>query len=225
MVIPGSASKEKGTMITGLLGRKAGMTQVFTESGEIIPVTVIELGPCTVMQVKRPETDGYYAVQVGFADKRRKLSNRPMSGHARKANTEPKRFIKEIRWDGQGDYQLGQKLTVEIFNETKTVDVSGKSKGKGFAGGVKRHHFKGGPVTHGQSDRTRAPGSIGSSSDPSRVYKGLRMAGRMGGRTTMRNLVVVKVDPDNNCLLVKGAVPGPTGGYVEVRRAKAHRSA
>lgn len=198
------------------------MTQMFTEKGEVVPVTVLEMGPCVVMQVKTPETDGYYALQVGFQDKRRKRSSKAQSGHAKKAGTEPKRLIREIPWDGQGEYKLGQTLTVSLFSEVKLVDVSGTSKGRGFAGVVKRHHFAGGPKTHGQSDRQRAPGSIGSSSDPSRVYKGLRMAGRMGGRVTKLNLEVVKVDPDNNCLLVKGGVPGPTGGYVEVRRAKAH---
>jgi len=209
-------------MVTGLLGKKAGMTQLFTQKGEAVSVTVLEVGPCVVMQVKTPETDGYYALQLGFEDKPRKRSNRPQSGHAKKANTEPKRLIREMPWDGQGEYQQGQTLTVGVFSEIKMVDVSGQSKGRGFAGVVKRHHFRGGPVSHGQSDRTRAPGSIGSSSDPSRVYKGLRMAGRMGGRVTMRNLEIVKVDPDNNCIVVKGAVPGPTGSYVEVRRAKAH---
>jgi len=209
-------------MIDGLLGKKAGMTQVFTESGRMIPVTVIELGPCTVMQVKAPDTDGHHALQLGFEDKRRKLSNRPESGHARKANTEPKKFVREFPWDGEGEYQLGQRIGVDIFNDVKWVDVSGMSKGRGFAGVVRRHGFRGGPKTHGQKDRHRAPGSIGQSSDPSRVLKGTRMAGRMGGRVTARNLQVVKVDPENNCLLVKGAVPGPSGGYVEVRKAKAH---
>ncbi|HUU70677.1 MAG TPA: 50S ribosomal protein L3 [Planctomycetota bacterium] len=209
-------------MIAGLLGKKAGMMQYFTEKGEVVPVTVLQVGPCVVMQVKKPETDGYYALQLGFEDKRRKRSNRAQSGHARKANTEPKRMIREMAWDGQGEFSLGQALTVSLFNDVKYVDVSGKSKGRGFAGVIKRHHFAGGPSTHGQSDRQRAPGSIGSSSNPSRVYKGLRMAGRMGGRATKRNLEIVKIDPENNCLLVKGAVPGPTGGYVEVRTAKAH---
>ncbi len=209
-------------MVNGMLGKKVGMTQVFTESGEAVPVTVIELGPCTVMQVKSSETDGYSALQLGFSDKRRKRSNRAESGHARKANAEPKKFVKEIDWDGEGEYELGQTLTVDVFNEVKWVDVSGTSKGRGFAGVVKRHGFKGGPKSHGQKDRHRAPGSIGQSSDPSRVFKGTRMAGRMGGRMTTRNLEVVKVDPENNCLLIKGAVPGPNGGYVEVRKAKAH---
>ena len=209
-------------MVTGLVGKKAGMTQMFTEKGEVVPVTVIEMGPCVVMQVKTPETDGYYALQVGFEDKRRKRSTKAQSGHAKKASTEPKRLIREVPWDGQGEYKLGQTLTVSLFSEMKIVDVVGTSKGRGFAGVVKRYHFAGGPSTHGQSDRQRAPGSIGSSSDPSRVFKGQRMAGRMGGRVTKRNLEIVKVDSDNNCLLVKGAVPGPTGGYVEVRKAKSH---
>lgn len=213
---------DRQTMVNGLLGKKAGMTQVFTESGEMVPVTVIELGPCTVMQIKAPETDGYYALQLGFADKRRKCSNRPESGHARKVNSEPKKLIREILWDGEGEYEPGQTLTVDVFNDVKWVDVSGVSKGRGFAGVVKRHGFRGGPKSHGQKDRHRAPGSIGQSSDPSRVFKGTRMAGRMGGRVTARNLEVVKLDPENNCLLVKGAVPGPNGGYVEVRKAKAH---
>ncbi|NQT18287.1 MAG: 50S ribosomal protein L3 [Planctomycetes bacterium] len=209
-------------MANGMLGKKIGMTQVFTESGEAVPVTVIEIGPCTVMQVKSAQTDGYSALQLGFADKARKRSNRAESGHARKANAEPKRFVREVGWDGQGEYELGQTLTVDVFNEIKWVDVSGTSKGRGFAGVVKRHGFKGGPKSHGQKDRHRAPGSIGQSSDPSRVFKGTRMAGRMGGRVTTRNLEVVKIDPENNCLLVKGAAAGPNGGYVEVRKAKAH---
>jgi len=210
-------------MVNGLLGRKAGMTQIFTESGEAVPVTVVELGPCTIMQLKTPEADGYSALQLGFDDKRRKRSSRAESGHARKAGSEPKKLVSEMRWDGEGDYKLGQTLTVDIFKDVKYVDVTGRSKGKGFQGGVRRHGFKGGPKTHGQSDRHRAPGSIGASSDPSRVFKGTRMAGRMGGvRVTARNLEVVKVDPDNNCILINGAVPGPTGSYVTVRVAKAH---
>ncbi len=209
-------------MANGLLGKKAGMTQVFNESGEAVPVTVILVGPCTVMQMKTHEADGYHALQLGFEDLPRRRSNRPRSGHARKANAEPKKFVREVGWDGEGEYELGQTLTVDVFNEVKWVDVSGVSKGRGFAGVVKRHGFKGGPKTHGQHDKHRSPGSIGQSSDPSRVFKGTRMAGRMGGSVTVRNLQIIKVDPENNCLLVKGAVPGPTGSYVEVRKAKAH---
>jgi len=209
-------------MVNGLLGKKAGMTQLFTDSGELVPVTVIEAGPCTVMQVKTPDSDGYYALQLGFEDKRRKRSTRAESGHARKAQAEPKRFMREVSWDGEGEYSLGQELSVDVFSDVQFVDVSGISKGRGFAGVVRRHGFRGGPKTHGQKDRHRAPGSIGQSSDPSRVFKGTRMAGRMGGRITTRNLRVVKVDTENNCLLVKGAVPGPVGGYVEIRKAKAH---
>lgn len=206
-------------MINHLLGRKIGMTQIFTEKGEVVPVTVVECGPCVVMQIKRPETDGYTALQLGFADKKASRVNQPEAGHAKKANTTPKRFIREIPWDGKDDVKLGQQLTVEIFKDIKRVDVVGTMKGRGFAGVVKRHHFAGGPKTHGQSDRHRAPGSIGSSAWPSRVRKGMRMAGHMGAcRRTVRNLEVVQINPEKNLMLIKGGIPGPNGGFVIVRQ-------
>lgn len=211
-------------MITTLLGKKAGMTQVFAEDGTVVPVTVIECGPCVVMQVKTTETDGYNALQLGFEDKRQKLAKKPEIGRAKKANTQPKRFIREIEWDGQGDFPLGSQITVDLFARIGRVDVIGTSKGRGFAGTVKRHGFHGGPKTHGQSDRHRAPGSIGMSSDPSRVKKGVRMSGHMGHvRRTARNLAVVKVDPEKHCLLVEGSVPGPNGGFLIVRKTRKHK--
>ena len=206
-------------MVDSLLGRKVGMTSVYNEAGEMIPVTVIELGPCAVVQVKNTDKDGYQSLQLGFQDRRAKNVTQPMQGHYAKAGTAPKRFLREVKWDGTGDIKQGALLTAELFENEKRVDVIGTTKGRGFQGVVKRHGFAGGPRTHGQCDRLRAPGSIGSSSYPSRVYKGLRMAGRMGGaRFTMRNLAVVKVDKERNAILVAGPVPGPNSGYVMVRR-------
>lgn len=206
-------------MVDSLLGRKVGMTSVYNEAGEMIPVTVIELGPCAVVQVKNTDKDGYQALQLGFQDRTLKNVKKPMQGHFAKAGTGPKRFLHEVKWDGTGDVKQGSLLTVELFENEKKVDVIGTTKGRGFQGTVKRHGFAGGPRTHGQSDRQRAPGSIGSSSFPSRVYKGLRMAGRMGGaRFTMQNLKVVKIDKERNAILVAGPVPGPNTGFVIVRR-------
>jgi large subunit ribosomal protein L3 len=204
-------------MIQGLIGKKLGMTQIFDESGLAYPVTVIEIGPCVVTQVKTPESDGYSAVQLGFGlDKR---LNSPERGHRRKSGF-MSRALREVKATDPGDFTVGQVLNADAFTEGELVDVTGTSKGRGFQGGVKRHGFHGGPKTHGQSDRHRAPGSIGSSATPGRVFKGMRMAGRMGNdRVTIQNLKVLRVDPNRNVLLVEGSVPGPNEGLVLVRRA------
>ena len=206
-------------MVDTLLGKKIGMTAVYTDSGELVPVTVIQVGPCAVVQVKTAKTDGYTALQLGFEDRRPKNVTQPMRGHYEKAGTEPKRFLREVAWDGEDDIEPGAVLTAEIFADEQRVDVIGTTKGRGFQGVVKRHGFAGGPKTHGQGDRHRAPGSIGQSAYPSRVLKGMRMPGRMGGaRRTVRNLPVVRLYTERNAILVKGAVPGPNSGYVIVRR-------
>jgi large subunit ribosomal protein L3 len=206
--------------MVGIIGRKLGMTRLFTERGKVIPVTVIEAGPCYVTQVKTKERDGYDAVQLGFQEVKERSLNKPLLGHLKKAGVKALRVLREFR-----DFQLeepvspGQEVRVDIFRVGDLVDVTGYSKGRGFAGVVKRHKFGGGPKTHGQSDRWRAPGSLGQSSFPSRVFKGLRMAGRMGNRrVTVKHLEVVKVDPENNLLVVKGAVPGATKGIVTIKR-------
>jgi len=201
----------------GILGKKVGMTQVFDETGEVIPVTVIEAGPCYVTQIKSTKVDGYEAIQLGFGEAKR--VNKPQRGHLPKGVPDL-RYLREVRVDDISGYEVGQKLDAGIFAVGDLVDVTGVSKGKGFAGGMKRHGFRGGPATHGQSDRARAPGSIGSTSTPGRVWKGMRMAGHMGDhRTTVQNLEVVLVDPERNLLAVKGAVPGAKGRLVAVRSA------
>lgn len=200
----------------GLLGKKIGMMRIFTETGEIQPVTIVQLGPCYVTQVKTTATDGYNAIQIGFGHKRR--LNKPEAGHL--GDNPPVRYLREIRTDDAADYQVGQVLDVSLFQPGDLVDVTGTSKGKGFAGAVKRYGFRGGPKTHGQSDRHRAVGSIGSTTTPGRVFKGLRAPGHMGNRrTTILNLEVVKVDVERNLIAVRGAVPGPTGGLLLVRNA------
>lgn len=209
-------------MIEGLLGYKLGMTRIFQDDGTVVPVTVIQAGPCWVVQVKTPERDGYWAVQLGFDTKKR--VNKPMRGHLKGLGN--LRHLREFRLlDGADQVAVGQKVDVTIFKPGDLVDVTGTSKGRGFAGVVKRHGFAGGPKTHGQSDRWRAPGSIGATTDPGRVIKGLRMAGHMGHRrVTVQNLEVVRVDPERNLLFVKGAVPGPRRGLLMVRHAvKARR--
>ena len=193
----------------GIIGRKIGMSRIFDSSGDVIPVTVIEAGPCTVIQLKTEEKDGYQAAQLGFGGKRKSLVNKPLSGHFSKAKSEPKGVLKEVGLNQEEKLDTGQEVKVDIFSVGEKVDVTGISKGLGFQGGVRRHHFKGGPKSHGQSDRLRAPGSIGGSSYPSRVWKGQRMAGRMGAeRVTVRNLEIVDLDLKRNIMLVKGAVPG-----------------
>jgi large subunit ribosomal protein L3 len=204
-------------MIQGMIGKKLGMSQIFDETGLAHPVTVLEVGPCVVTQIKTPERDGYSAIQLGFGlDKR---LNRPEQGH-RRASGFMSRTLREVIADNVEEFTIGQVITAHTFSEGELVDVIGTSKGRGFQGGVKRHGFRGGPRTHGQSDRLRAPGSIGSSATPGRVFKGLRMAGRMGNdRVTVQNLKVLRVDPERNLLLVKGSVPGANEGLVLVRRA------
>jgi large subunit ribosomal protein L3 len=206
----------------GILGKKLGMTQVFGDGGAMVPVTVLEVGPCLVVQRKTKETDGYEAVQVGFveASKPMRSVSKPMQGHFKKAGVAAARRVAEFKIDAAEEWKAGDEVKASIFNAGEYVDVVGTSKGKGFAGVVKRHGFRGGRATHGSMFH-RAPGSIGASSFPSRVYPGMRAAGRMGGaRITAKNLKVVAVDAEKNLLLVCGAVPGATGSYVAVKRAK-----
>lgn len=207
----------------GILGKKVGMTQVFDDLGEVIPVTVIEAGPCFVAQVKTVERDGYTAIQLGFDEAKPKRLTQPQLKHLQKSNVPPLRHLREIRLttDELANFEEGQKLTVDIFEEGEFVDVTGTSKGRGFAGVVKRHGFRGGPKSHGQSDRHRTPGSIGACTTPGRVFKGKRMPGRMGGeRVTAQGLKVVMVDPERNLLAVKGAVPGAKNGLLQIRQAR-----
>ncbi len=202
-------------MVAGLIGRKVGMTQVFAENGAAVPVTVLEAGPCVVLEVKTSEKHGYEAAQLGLLEKKR--VTKPQEGHAKKHGAPPVRVVREFAYDAKPE--PGEKVTVEIFKDMKYVDVSGTSKGRGFTGVVKRWGFKGGPKSHGSMFH-RAPGSIGASSFPSRVWKGMKMGGRYGNtRVTVQSLEVIKVDPEKNLLLVKGAVPGHRKGYVLIRRA------
>lgn len=204
-------------MNAALLGKKLGMTSLFTEAGVHIPCTVIEAGPCPVVQVKTMDNDGYKAVQVGFEEINEKNVNKPIAGHFKKAAIKPLRHLKEFR-DYDAAVEIGVALTVDQFKKGDKVKISGNSKGRGFQGVVKRHHFGGvGMGTHGQSDRQRHPGSIGSSSYPSRVFKGLRMAGRMGGKPiSIRNLEIVDIIPERNLILIKGSVPGPVNSVLEI---------
>ncbi len=204
-------------MTGAILGKKIGMTSFFDNEGVKIPCTVVEAGPCPVVQVKSNETDGYTSVQIGFGEIREKNVNKPLKGHFAKASVNPTRYLKEFRAPGK-DYKVGEELTVEQFEIGDKVRVSGKSKGKGFQGVMKRHNFGGvGMATHGQSDRQRHPGSIGQSSYPSRVMKGLKMAGRMGGkRVTVRNIEVLEIIPEQNLLILKGCVPGASNSLIEI---------
>jgi len=206
--------------MSAILGRKVGMTSVFDANGRQTVVTVIEAGPCAVTQVKTPDTDGYSAIQMGFQDKKAKRTTKALQGHFEAAGVESKKHVVEFR-DLDLDVSLGDDVTVDLFAEGDVVAVSGTSKGKGFQGVVKRHNFAGvGDATHGQHNRQRAPGSIGQASDPSRVFKGTKMGGRMGGeRVTVKGLRVVRTLPDNNLILIKGAVPGHKNGIVEIRKA------
>ncbi len=206
-------------MINGILGRKIGMTQIFTDKGEAIPVTVIEAGPCVVTQVRTKDNDGYEAVQLGFGDVKIKHVNKPKQGHLKAAGRLVK-HMREMKTTDINSHNVGDIVNVDVFSVGEKVDVVGTSKGRGFAGVVKRHGFSGGPATHGQSDRHRAPGSIGSGTTPGRVWKNMRMAGRMGNdRVTVQNLEIVQVDLDRHVLLVKGSVPGAKNGLVMVKRA------
>lgn len=205
-------------MAKGILGRKIGMTQIFTEEGKLIPVTVVKATPNVVLQVKTNETDGYEAVQVGFEDKREKLANKPEMGHVKKAETAPKRFIREFRRLNVAEYQVGQEIKVDTFAEGDIVDVTGKTKGKGFQGVIKRHGQSRGPMAHG-SRYHRRPGSMGGI-QANRVYKGKKLPGQMGGKiVTVQNLEIVKVDPERHVLLIKGNVPGAKKSLVTVRSA------
>ena len=205
--------------MSGILGRKIGMTSIFDENGKNIPCTVIEAGPCVVTQVRTKEKDGYEAIQLGFEDKKDKHTTNALKGHFKKAGTTSKRLLSEFtRFEEKKKF--GEVVTVEVFKEGEFVDVKGTSKGKGFQGVVKRYNFKGvNDATHGQHNRLRAPGSIGASSYPSRVFKGMRMAGRMGGdQVKVLNLQVMKIVPEKNLLVVKGSVPGPNNSYVKIER-------
>ena len=225
-------------MSVGLLGRKIGMTQIYDDNGALVAATVIEAGPCAVLQLRTVERDGYEAVQIGFDDKARRLASRSERGHVAgisskrtklrteagvdllpKAGCEPKRFVREFRTDGEStDCEVGQMLTVGLFSKTARVDVIGTSKGRGTAGVMKRHNFSGQRASHGVKRVHRHGGSIGMSADPARVFRGTRMPGRYGNaRITVRNLRIVRVDEENNMLMVEGAIPGPNGGYVVVR--------
>ncbi len=207
-------------MQVGLLGRKVGMTQIFESDGTAVPVTVLECGPCTVLQVRTAERDGYHALQLGFDDKKRKSATQAERGHAKKVDAEPKRYVREIRQDVAAEgVAEGQILTVDVFAEIKNVDVIGTSKGRGFSGVVKRHGFKGLRASHGVKRMHRHPGSSGPSADPAHTRKGIKKPGQFGNaRITVKNLKVVQVDPTNNLLLIKGAVPGPNGGYLTIRQ-------
>jgi len=206
--------------MTGILGTKLGMTQVFDETGQVVPVTVVQAGPCVVTAVRTPDNDGYSAVQIGFGEINPRKVTKPVAGLFEKAGVTPRRYVAEIRTEGASEYTRGQELTATLFEAGQRVDVTGKSKGKGFAGVMKRHHFKGLSASHGTQRKHRSPGSIGACATPSRVFKGVRMAGRMGAeRTTVQSLTVHAVDGDKNLLLIKGAVPGPRGGLVVVRSA------
>jgi len=202
-------------MLQGFLGKKIGMTQIFREDGRIVPVTVIEAGPCVVTQVKTMESDGYEAVQLGFGDVKRR--NKPQAGHLK--NSRLSRYLREVSTDDTSEFEVGQTIGVDIFETGEKIDVIGKSKGRGFAGVMKRWNFGGGPRTHGQSDRARAPGSIGGGTTPGKVYKGLKMAGHMGNRRiTVKGLEIVEIDSERNLLLVKGGIPGATNSLVQIRR-------
>jgi large subunit ribosomal protein L3 len=208
-------------MRVGLLGRKIGMTQIYEEDGTAVPVTVLECGPCIVLQVRTAERDGYHAVQLGFADRKRKNATQAARGHAKKVGAEPKRFIREIRQESPTETSEGQTLTVDVFQEIKRVDVIGTSKGRGFSGVVKRHGFKGLRASHGVKRMHRHPGSSGPSADPSHTRKGIQKPGQFGNsRITSRNLKVVRVDPTNNLLLVRGAVPGANGGFLIIKQTQ-----
>lgn len=206
--------------MSGLIGKKIGMTSIFDAAGKNVPCTIVEAGPCVVTQVRTKETDGYNSLQLGFDDKKEKSATKAAIGHFKKANTAPKKKVVEFKDFEQGKYKLGDTISIDIFEEGEYVDVVGTSKGKGFQGVVRRHGFGGvGQTTHGQHNRLRAPGSIGASSFPSRVFKGMRMAGRMGGkRVTVQNLIVLKILADKNLLILKGCVPGHKNAYVTIHK-------
>ncbi|MHC4712328.1 MAG: 50S ribosomal protein L3 [Planctomycetota bacterium] len=211
-------------MLTALLGKKIGMTQILDDNGRMVPVTAIQVGPCSVVQIKTEESDGYRALQIGFDERKPASTSKPLQGVFSKAGVSPKKLVREVPAD-EDEHQPGETITCDIFAEVHFVDVVGTSKGKGFAGVMKRWNFKGQPRTHGAMGN-RVGGSIGASAYPSRVHKGKKMPGRMGGRRVMvKHLEVVKVDPEKNLLLVKGPVPGANGGYVMVRKSAEYKAA
>lgn len=204
----------------GILGRKLGMTQLFEESGKVIPVTVVQAGPMVVTQIKTEENDGYKAIQVGYADRKEKHANQPMKGHFAKANVELKRYLREFLVENTDEFELGQEIKVDVFEANDIVDVIGTSKGKGTQGAIKRHNYGRGPMGHGSKSH-RVAGARSAGSDPARVFKGRKGSGKMGhDRVTVQNLEVVRVDVENNLLLIKGAIPGPKGGLVTVKEAR-----
>jgi large subunit ribosomal protein L3 len=206
--------------VKGVLGEKLGMTQIFDESNRIVPVTVVKAGPCVVTQVRTPDNDGYSAVQIAYGQIDPRKVNKPSAGHFAKAGVTPRRWVVELRTEDASEYTLGQELGADVFEEGQLVDVVGTSRGKGFAGVMKRHGFSGLRASHGVQRKHRSPGSIGGCATPGRVFKGVRMPGRMGGvKTTTQNLTVHAVDDEQDLLLIKGAIPGPTGGLVLVRTA------
>jgi large subunit ribosomal protein L3 len=208
--------------IEGLLGKKLGMLQRFASTGEVEGVTVVEAGPCRVVQVKTSARDGYDAVQLGFDEIPERKVNRPQRGHQKSAGGVYYRFLREFEIDDPGEWKVGQQVAADLFKAGDRVDVTAVSKGRGFAGGVKRHGFHGGPKTHGQSDRHRAPGSVGATTTPGKTYKGQRMAGHMGSKqVTVRNMLVVESNVDRGVLMLKGAVPGANNGLVRIRPSKA----
>jgi large subunit ribosomal protein L3 len=213
-------SKPDGLVMKTLLGRKLGMTRIFDEDGSSIPVTVIEAGPCPVVAIRTEDKHGYSAFQIGFGGRRANLFTKPEQGHFKAAGVEPTRYLREVRVADPGETKAGDVFKVDLFKEGEKVDVTGISRGLGFAGVMKRHHFSGANATHGQSDRARAPGSIGQSSYPSRTFKGQRMPGRMGGETvTVIGLRVARVIPEENLLLVKGGVPGKANSLVKIMKS------
>jgi large subunit ribosomal protein L3 len=202
-------------MLQGFLGTKIGMTQIFREDGKVVPVTVIQAGTCVVTQVKTMETDGYEAVQLGFGDVKRR--NKPQAGHLK--NSKLSRYLREVTTDDTNGFTVGQSIGVDIFEAGEKVDVIGTSKGRGFAGVMKRWNFGGGPRTHGQSDRARAPGSIGGGTTPGKVYKGMKMGGHMGNRRiTVKGLEIIEIDTERNLLMVKGGIPGAPNSLIQIRR-------
>ena len=206
--------------IKGILGTKLGMTQIFDEENRVIPVTVVEAGPCVVSQIRTVETDGYNAIQIAYGEIDPRKVNQPLTGHFKKAGVTPRRHVTEIRMDDVSGYEVGQDVTVEIFNDIKFVDVTGTTKGKGYAGAMKRHGFAGQGAGHGNQAAYRRVGGIGAAATPGRIFKGKRMAGRMGNdRVTTQNLKVQKIDADANIILIKGAIPGNRGGIVTVKTA------
>ena len=208
--------------VKGILGRKVGMTQVFDDNGHAVPVTLVEAGPCSIAQVKTPQSDGYSAIQLAFGTPKR--TNKPLGGHYTKAGVEARRYLVELRLEEPGDHEQGGEIKADVFEAGDRVDVVGVTKGKGFSGPMKRHNFKGLSASHGTHRKHRSPGSIGACATPARVFKGTKMAGQMGNqRVTTLNLRVINVDPDRNLMLIKGAVPGPRGGLILVRSAVRQR--